>query len=191
LHGIPLLFFDTNVMIDADEFVKSVFKASETPDYPRAVVCDFIEGEVQNLKKGKLLQELKLPGYFGYSFETSYNSKEEARHSIEDMPSSEMVEAVLVEYDRKLDPSGMQAKTKDAKRASNSKSKFVDFSLLTVATISAYRRKRQAVVISRDRWIKLSCNALHDQFKLPIYSYDQWNFSMDEVLARANHSRDA
>lgn len=159
-------------------------------DTIRVVICDFIDGEVVNLKKGlPLLNELKNnPKYSALYFETKYNSREGALHALADMPTGEMAEAVLIEYDKKLDPTGMEGKTKDAKSAARSKSKFGDFSLLTVATISAFKRKKQAVVVSRDRWIKLSCKSLQMQFKLPIYCYDQWTFSLQEIISKAQNN---
>ncbi len=101
------------------------------------------------------------------------------------MPNDEMAEAVLVEYDRKLDPSGMFSVTDQAKSAARSKSKYGDFSLVTVATLAAFKRKKQSIIISRDRWIKLSCKALQEKFRLPIFCYDQWNFSVEEIMLRA------
>jgi len=186
-HGIPLVLFDTNVLIDSDGFVKDIFgKDPRVSDNVRGVVCDFIESEMLNLKKGiRILDELKNDSeYLGFYFQTEYNSREGSAKSLEDMPTPEMKEAVLVEYDKKLNPSGMLGDSKEAKRASASKSKFVDFSILTVATISAFRRKRQSIIVSRDRWIKLSCKSLQNRFKLPLYCYDQWNFSMKEILDR-------
>ena len=181
------MFFDTNVLIDSDAFAKEVFsKDPEVSESIRGVLCDFIEGEALNLRKGtKILNLLKNDSeYSGYYFQTDFNSREGSARSLEDMPAPEMKEAVLVEYDKKLNPSGMLGDSKEAKRASASKSRFVDFSLLTVATVSAFRRKRQSVVVSRDRWIKLSCKSLQERYKLPIYSYDQWNFSFQEILNR-------
>jgi hypothetical protein len=187
-HGNPLLFFDTNVLIDADEFVKQLFiKSAPQESVPvlLPVICDFIEGELLNLKKTGTLEDLKGFNYDGYIFESSYNSRDGVKRALEDMPISGMKEAVLVEYDKKLDPSGMRGETKEAKRASSSKSKFVDFSLITVASICAFRRKKLSVVISRDRWIKLSCKSLEEKFKLPILCYDQWTFSIGEILDEA------
>jgi hypothetical protein len=182
-HGTPLVFFDTNVLIDARDFAEQTF-TKPSPIY--GVICDFIQGEILNLKKGsEIFEVLEDPNYCGFYFETTYNSRDGSKRSLQDMPTTEMMEAVLAEYDKKLDPSGMQAVTKEAKRASVSKSKFVDFSLLTVATICAFRRKRQSIIVSRDRWIKLSCKSLETQFKLPIYCYDQWNYSTQEILSRA------
>ncbi len=185
------MFFDTNILVDAEDFSKQVFKKAEsrTADPIRGVICDFIEGEALNLRKGlHIFDELKGPDFYGYFFETDYNAREGSMRSLEDMPTGELKEAVLVEYDKKLDPSGMLGITKEATRASRSKSKFGDFSLLTVATISAFRRKRQSIIVSRDRWIKLSCKSLEAQFKLPIYCYDQWNFSAQEILNRVQKS---
>ena len=186
-HGIPLVFFDTNVLIDAEDLVRRVFKKkSGSAGILCGVVCDFIEGEALNLKRGSIIAELFDDSqYHGFYFETAYNSREGSARALEDMPSSEMKEAVLVEYDRKLNPSGMLGDSKEAKNAQRSKSRFGDFSLLAVATISAFRRKRQSIVITRDRWIKLSCISLQRQFKLPIYAYDQWTFSPEEILDRS------
>jgi hypothetical protein len=182
-----LVFFDTNVLVDSDSLVKEVFR--NDPKVSKSiggVLCDFIEGEALNLKKGiEILEELKSSSeYFGYYFQTEYNSREGSSRALEDMPTPELKEVVLVEYDRKLNPSGMLGDSKEAKRAATSKSRFVDFSILTVATVSAFRRKRLSVIVSRDRWIKLSCKSLQEQFKLPIYCYDQWNFSFQEILNR-------
>jgi len=179
-HGIPLVFFDTNVLIADQEFSKFVFRKGNPIS---GVICDFIESEILNLKKSSgILETLKGPNYGGYYFETVYNSKEGSRKSLDDMPNEEMKECVLVEYDKKLDPSGMKGVTKEAKRASSSKSRFVDFSLLTVATVAVYRRKRQSIIVSRDRWIKLSCRSLEEKFRIPIYCFDQWSYSEDEIL---------
>jgi hypothetical protein len=190
VHGTPLIFFDTNVLLDAESLVKQIFRKEQSGnEIVWGVICDIIEGEVQNLRKGtRVLDELKTPEYLGYYFETGYNSRERSMHSLKDMPTSEMAEAVLVEYDRKLDPSGMKATSENAKSAARSKSKFGDFSLLTVVTIAAFRRKRQSVVVSRDRWIKLSCKALQNKFRLPLYCYDPWDFSVQEIIERANNS---
>ena len=195
-HGSPLIFFDTNALIDAKELVNSVFfpsPSSEGEEELRVlgVICDFIEGEAKNLNKGlDTLEELnkKSPHPSGFYFETKYNSFEGARRALADMPTGEMAEAVLIEYDKKLDPSGMAAVTKQARRAADSKSKFGDFSLLTVATICASRRKKQSIIVSRDRWIKLSCKSLHKQFKLPIHCEDQWSFSLQEIMIRAKRT---
>lgn len=177
------MFIDTNVLIDPEAHADWFFTKS---DIFAPVICDFIEGEVLNLKRQPILDALKKdPSHQGFYFETSYNSREGSKQSLKDMPTSGMAEAVLVEYDKKLDPSGMSNDTKEAKRASLSKSKFVDFSLLTVATICAFRRKKQAVIVTRDRWIKLSCRSLEEQFRLPIYCYDQWSFSVQEIALRA------
>jgi len=187
-HGNPLLFFDTNVIVDADEFVKVLFKKRETKESDPIllpVICDFIEGELLNLKKVGTLEDLKGSGYYGYIFESAYNSRVGAKRALDDMPSPEIKEAVLVEYDKKLDPSGMRGDTKEAKRASSSKSKFVDFSLMTVASVCAFRRKKLSVVISRDRWIKLSCKSLQAKFKQPVYCYDQRDFSSAEIVLRS------
>jgi hypothetical protein len=185
-RGTPLVFLDTNILIDADEFVKHLFAKSSSSYTVFGVICDFIEGETLNLRKpAGILDGLKDSDRFGLYFETKYNSRDGSNKSLDDMPNGEMKEAVLVEYDKKLDPSGMLGISKEAKKASSSKSKFVDFSLLTVATISAYKRKRQSVIVSRDRWIKLSCKSLQEQFKVPIYCYDQWNYSTEEILNRA------
>ena len=182
------MFFDTNVLFDAEDLVKQIFRKQQPgTEIAWGVICDFIEGEARNLRKGlQLLHELKNPEYLGYYFETGYNSREQSMHSFKDMPMGEMAEVVLVEYDKKLDPSGMHATTNNAKSAARSKSKFGDFSLLTVATIAAFRRKRQSVIVSRDRWIKLSCKALQEKFRLPLYCYDPWNFSVQEIIERAN-----
>jgi len=179
------VFLDTNVLIDAEDFVEGLFRKQDFLNF-QGVLCDFIEGEARNLHKGQeILEKLKLREFSGYFFATPYNSKEGSGKSLEDLPSEEMKEAVLVEYDRKLDPSGMHATSKDAKNAARSKSRFTDFSLMTVATLAAYKRKKQSVIISRDRWIKLSCKALEEKFQLPLYCYDQWNFSVEEILARS------
>lgn len=176
------MFLDTNVLIQEQWFAKFVFRKENQIS---GVICDFIRGEILNLKKGEeILENLKEPNYGGYYFETTYNSKEGSRKSLDDMPNEEMKECVLAEYDKKLDPSGMQGITKEAKRASSSKSKFVDFSLLTVATVAAYRRKRQSIIVSRDRWIKLSSKSLYEKFRIPIYCYDQWSYSEEEILSR-------
>jgi len=186
LHGVPLVFLDTNVLIAADEFVKRIFEKSSASYSVFGVICDFIMGETLNLRKEtRILDDLKSTAYFGYYFGTDYNSRDGSTRSLDEMPHDEMKEAVLFEYDKKLDPSGMLGTSKDAKKASSSKSKFVDFSLLTVATISAYRRKRPAAIISRDRWIKLSCKSLRERFKIPLYCYDQWNYSRQEILDRS------
>ena len=187
-HGTPLVFFDTNVLFDAEDLVKQIFRKQQPgTEIAWGVICDFIEGEAKNLRKGlRVLDELKNPEYLGYYLETGYYSRERSMHSLKDMPTGEMVEAVLVEYDKKLDPSGMHATTNNAKSAARSKSKFGDFSLLTVATIAAFRRKRQSVIVSRDRWIKLSCKALQEKFRLPLYCYEPWNFSVQEIIERAN-----
>jgi hypothetical protein len=186
-HGIPLIFLDTNVLIDAEDFVEGLFQ-KQGVWILKGVLCDFIEGEARNLRKGReILEKLKLPEFSGYYFETSYNSKEGSGKALEDLPTGEMKEAVLVEYDRKLDPTGMHATSKDAKNAARSKSRFTDFSLMTVAALAAYRRKRQSVIVSRDRWIKLSCKALEEKFQLSLYCYDQWNFSVEEILARSRN----
>jgi hypothetical protein len=154
------------------------------------VLLDFIEGEFLNLKTEKaILEALKGPDYRGYYFQTTYNSRDGSRHALEDMPYAEMKEAVLGEYDRKLDPSGMRGDSKEAKRATWSKSRFVDHSLLAVATIAAYRRKKVSVILSRDRWIKLSCQALKEKFKMPIYCYDQYTFSIEEILTAVSLSK--
>ena len=94
------------------------------------------------------------------------------------MPTQEMAKAVRVEYDKKLD----SPKPKEAKKRGDSK--FGDFSLITVAAISAVRRKKQSIIVSRDRWIRLACEALHDQFKLQLYCQDQRNFSIQEITDR-------
>lgn len=175
-------------MIDAEEPVRQVFKKKSdlgSADIFRGVICDFIEGEALNLKKGSIIAELGHADYEGFYFETNYNSRDGSARALEDMPNEEIKKAVLVEYDKKLNPSGMLGDSKEAKSAQRSKSRFVDFSLLTVATISASRRKRQSIIVSRDRWMKLSCKSLEEKFKLPIYCYDQWNFSVEEILGRS------
>jgi hypothetical protein len=186
-RGIPLVFVDTNVLIDADGFVKTIFRKQESEiRFLSGVLCDFIEGEARNLRKGQqILEELKLPEYLGFYFETSYNSQEGSERSLKDMPTGEMAEAVLVEYDRKLDPSGILGATDQAKSAARSKSRYGDFSLVTVAALAAFKRKKQSIIISRDRWIKLSCKSLQEKFRLPVFCYDQWNYSIDEITLRA------
>lgn len=187
-HSNPLLFFDTNILVDDEDFVRKLFKNPSIPDSELSmlcVICDFVQGELLNLKKrAGILDDLRAPVYSGYQFVTAYNSRDGSERALEDMPNPEMKEVVLVEYDRKLDPSGVKSETKEAKRASASKSRFVDFSLITVATVSAHRRKRLSLVLSRDRWVKLSCKALEERFHLPIYCYDQWTFSIEEILRR-------
>jgi hypothetical protein len=184
VRGTPLVFFDTNVILDAEPYVNEVFGFDA--GMVRGVICDFIEGELVNLKKETTSMERlkKLPNSNGLYFETKYNSREGASKALADMPTGEMAEAVLIEYDKKLNPSGMLGNSKEAKSAARSKSKFVDFALLTVATVSALKRKKQSIVVSRDRWIKLSCKALEKQFKLPIYCYDQFSFSLQEIIDR-------
>lgn len=174
-------------MIDAENFAREVFKKEESrsTDIFRGVICDFIEGEVLNLKKGSVIAELSKSDYQGFYFETRYNSRDGSARALEDMPNREMKEAVLIEYDKKLNPSGMLGDSKEAKSAQRSKSKFGDFSLLTVATISAFRRKKQSIVVTRDRWVKLSCMSLEEKFKLPVYCYDQWNFSAGDIFGRS------
>jgi hypothetical protein len=186
-RGVPLVFIDTNILIDAYDFAETLFRKQETgTGVLRGVLCDFIEGEARNLRKGqRILGELKLPAYLGFYFETTYNSQEGSGRALRDMPTGEMAEAVLMEYDRKLDPSGMLSATDQAKSAARSKSRYGDFSLVTVATLAAFKRKKQSIIVSRDRWIKLSCKSLQEKFRLPVFCYDQWNFSIDEILVRA------
>jgi hypothetical protein len=184
-HGTPLVFFDTNVILDSDGLLRYAFRAAG--DFEATflgVICDFIEGEVRNLRQGlEILEEIKNPAsiqYSGFYFKTTYDSYAGARRSLEDMPTPEMAEAVRVEYDKKLDsppPKELKKKRGD--------SKFGDFSLLTVATISAFRRKRQSVVVSRDRWVKLACDSLAVTFQLQIHCQDPRHFSAQEILDRS------
>jgi len=140
-------------LIEADDFVKNIFqKRKPGSEVLWAVLCDFIEGEARNLRKGQqILEELNLPSSFGFYFETSYNSQEGSKRALDDLPSFEIAEAVLAEYDKKLDPSGMLDVSDLAKSAAHSKSRSVDFSLVTVATLAAFKRKKQSVIVSRDR----------------------------------------
>jgi hypothetical protein len=151
------------------------------------VLCDIVEGEARNLKEGlAIIQEIKDPKaleYSGIYFTTGYDSYDGARRSLKDMPSPEMAEAVRVEYDKKLET----PKPKDGKKRGDSK--FGDFSLITVAAISAFRRKRQSVIVSRDRWIKLACESLHDKFQLQLYCQDQRHFSLKEIIDRVGVKR--
>ena len=130
-----------------------MFKA-RTEEEPAilGVLCDFIEGEARNLKEGlAIIEEIKDPNsldYGGIYFTTGYDSYDGFRRSLKDMPTPEMAEAVRVEYDKKLD----SPSPKGGKKRGDSK--FGDFSLVTVAVISAHRRKRQSIIVSRDRWIK-------------------------------------
>jgi hypothetical protein len=163
--------------------VRYVFKARpESEAVILGVLCDLIEGEARNLGEGlEIIKEIKNPEalqYDGIFFITGYDSYDGARRSLKDMPSPEMAEAVRAEYDKKLDSS----KPKEGKKRGDSK--FGDFSLITVAAISAFRRKRQSIIVSRDRWIRLACEALHDQFKLQLYCQDQHNFSVQEITDR-------
>jgi hypothetical protein len=145
------VFFDTNVILDSDGLLRYAFRAAGNLEATfLGVICDFIEGEVRNLRQGlEILEEIKNPAslqYNGFYFKTTCDSYAGARRSLEDMPTPEMAEAVRVEYDKKLDtPPPKEVKKK------RGDSKFGDFSLLTVATISAFRRKRQSIVVSRDR----------------------------------------
>jgi len=97
------------------------------------------------------LEEIKNPDsreFAGIYFKTRYNIYEESNRSLDDMPSPEMAEAVRVEYDKTQGP----ASSPDAKETTrNSKSNLGDYSLLTVAVNSAYRRKRQSIIVTRDR----------------------------------------
>ncbi len=182
-----MVFLDTNVLIDADNFVRSVFRKEKLgEEIFWGVLCDFVEGEARNLRRGQdILEELKSQDYSGFYFETSYNEKEGSKRALEDMPNSEMAEAILTEYDKKLDQSGLLGITSKAKSATWSKSRYGDFSLLTVASLAAFRRKKQSVIVSRDRWIKLSCKTLEEKFRLPLYCYDQWDFSAEKIAVRA------
>ena len=152
------------------------------------ILCDFIEGETRNLKEGlEIIQEIKDPKVLEYSgiyFTTSYDSYDGSRRSLEDMPTPEMAEAVRLEYDKKLD----SPQPKDGRKRGDSK--FGDFSLITVAALSAFRRKRQSIIVSRDRWIKLACEALHKKFQLQLYCQDQRHFSMQEITDRVPAKRD-
>ena len=182
-HGIPLVFFDTNAILDADVLIRYVFKSRvETESEILGVICDFIEGEAKNLRQGLgIIEEIRNPNsheYDGIYFKTQYDSYDGARRSLQDTPTPEMAEAVRVEYDRKLD-SSKSVRSKETKKRGDSK--FGDFSLLTVATIAASRRKRQSIIVSRDRWIKLACKALHEKFHLRLYCQDQWSFSLQEI----------
>jgi hypothetical protein len=161
--------------------VRYVFKTR-----PEAVIvgvlCDFIEGEARNLGEGlEILKEIKNPEalqYNGIYFTTGYDSYEGARRSLKDMPTREMAEAVRLEYDKKLD----SAKPKEVKKRGDSR--FGDFSLITVAAISSFRRKRQSIIVSRDRWIKLACESLYEKFQLQVYCQDQRHFSIQEIVGR-------
>jgi hypothetical protein len=148
-------------------------------------ICDFIEGEARNLNQGvSILEEIKNPDskeYAGIYFTTRYDTYEESRRPLEDMPSPEMAEAVRVEYDKTLGP----ASSPDAKETTrNSKSNLGDYSLLAVAVISAYRRKRESIIVTRDRWIKSACNSLQSKFGLMISIQDQFDFSMKSITDR-------
>jgi len=150
-------------------------------------ICDFIEGEARNLNQGvSILEEIKNPDsaeFYGIYFKTRYNTYEESRRSLEDMPSAEMAEAVRVEYDKNLGP----ASSPDAKGTTrNSRSNLGDYSLLTVAVNSAYRRKRQSIIVTRDRWIKSACSSLQSKFGLMISSQDQFDFSMESTNERVD-----
>ena len=183
-HGTPLVFFDTNVILDSEGLLRYAFKATGQIEAPfLGVICDFIEGEVRNLHQGlKILEEIKNPTsehYAGFYFQTTYDSYAGARRALEDMPSPEMAEAVRVEYDKKLDP----PPPKDLKKRGDSK--FGDFSLLTVATVCAFRRKRQSIVVSHDRWIKLACESLYKTFQLQIHCQDPRFFSVQQIMDRS------
>ena len=179
------------MLIDAKDLVEEVFlSASSADDEPPVfgVICDFIEGEVRNLKKGlDTLEKLQTSASSrGFYFRTKYNSYEGAKRALDDFPNPEMAESVLDEYDKKLELSETGSRTTALRKGSDSKSKFGDFSLLTVAAICAARRKRQSIVVSRDRWIKLSCQTLRERFKLLLYCEDQWSFSIPDIVTRAN-----
>jgi hypothetical protein len=183
-HGTPLIFFDTNAIIDSPELVRYIFNArGEADNGILGVICDFIEGEARNLKQGvEILDELKNPNsaeLSGIFFKSHYNARDESKRSLEDMPTPEMKEAVLDEFDKVFPKaSSPKAKTTTKKAGSN----YVDFALLTVATISSYKRKKQSIVVTRDRWVKSACESLRSKFSLPISSQDQFNFSMEPIV---------
>ena len=189
-HGTPLIFFDTNAIIDNEGLVRYVFDAriSARSDI-LGVICDFIEGEARNLNKGiDILEEIKNPTateFAGIYFKTKYNTYEESRRSLEDMPTPEIAEAVRVEYDKVLGPASSPNAKETTKHA---RSNFGDYSLLTVAAISAYRRKRKSIIVTRDRWIKSACSSLQSQFHLTISSQDQFDFSMKSITDRVDVS---
>ncbi len=189
-HGTPLVFFDTNAIIDNEGLVRYVFNARiSTRSDILGVICDFIEGEARNLNRSlAVLEEIKNPHsaeFDGIYFKTKYNTYGESRHSLEDMPTPEMAEAVRVEYDRILGPASSPA-AKETTR--NARSNLGDYSLLTVAAISSYRRKRQSIIVTRDRWIKSACNSLQLRFRLMISSQDQFDFSMKSITDRVDVS---
>ena len=160
-----------------------MFKAHSDDEPPfLGVLCDIVEGEARNLKEGlAIIQEIKDPKaleYEGIYFTTGYDSYDGARRSLKDMPSPDMAEAVRIEYDKKLET----PKPKNDKKRGDSK--FGDFSLLTVAAICAFRRKRQSIIVSRDRWIKLACESLRKKFQLQLYCQDQRHFSSQEITDR-------
>jgi hypothetical protein len=185
-RGTPLIFFDTNAIIDNEGLVRYVFGARirDRSDI-LGVICDFIEGEARNLKQGvDTLNEIKDPGtveFDGIFFKTKYNSYEESKRSLEDMPSAEMAEAVRVEYD-KVPELAFPANLKPPAR--NPKSNFGDFSLLTVAAVSAFRRKRQSIIVTRDRMLRSACESLRSTFGLMIFCQDQFGFSMKSINDR-------
>ncbi len=180
------MFFDTNVILDSEGLLRYAFRTSRDLETTfLGVICDFIEGEVRNLRKGlEILQAIRTPTselYAGFYFKTTYDSYAGARRALEDMPTPQMAEAVRVEYDKKLDPSPLKA-VENRKRGD---SKFGDFSLLTVATVCAFRRKRLSVVVSRDRWIKLACESLNKTFKIQIHHQDPRHFSVQDIVNRS------
>jgi hypothetical protein len=150
-------------------------------------ICDFIEGEARNLNRGLVvLEEIKNPNsaeFEGIYFTTKYNTYEESRRSLEDMPTLEIAEAIRVEYDKTLGPASSPAAKETTRYA---KSNYVDYSLLTVAAISAYRRKRQSIIVTRDRWIKSACNSLQSRFGLMISCQDQFDFAMRSITDRVD-----